>query len=160
MQGSDIIKELRQQGWIVVERPPRTLRLPREIAAKHPNLPNDLSEFLSGLDSCVNATQTAWFLCEADYAGTSGSAFRWNEWEQMSLAAADGDSKLITEIRMFWDAHLPISISVDDGYAYHAVRTTANEFGQIVEGREPLFEEASVVAESFAAFMSTFLRRA
>jgi hypothetical protein len=47
--------------------------------------------------------------------------------------------------------------SVHDGYAYHAVCTDDDRFGQVVEGHEPLFEEALPVADSFESFLSAFL---
>lgn len=153
MHRSDYLQRLRQQGWAVTERPGQKLRLPPEVAARHPNVPRSLAEFLGGLAACVDATQTAWFLCEADYAGTAGAAFRWDEWELMSLDAACGDPLLIAEVRGFWDAHLPFLLSVRSGYEYYAVRTAADGFGRVVAGREPEFEEASVVTESFEHFL-------
>ena len=93
----------------------------------------------------MNANQTEWFLCEADFAGTSGSAFRWDEWEQMSLQAAGDDAQFAAKVRAFWDEQLPFMLSVRDGYAYYAIRTSANGFGRIIGGREPEFEDASVV---------------
>ena len=157
MERSDLIQSLRQHGWAVTERPSQQLRLPPEVAARHPKLPKSLATFLGGLSACEDATQTTWFLCEADYAGTGGAAFRWDEWERMSLDAAGDDLRLVAEVRAFWDAHLPFLLSVRDGYAYHAVRTATDGFGRVVAGREPEFEEASVVAESFGEFLSSLL---
>jgi hypothetical protein len=75
----------------------------------------------------------------------------------MSLKAADRDSELIAEVREFWDAHLPFLMSVDDGYSYYAIRTATDGFGQVVAGREPEFEEATAVAESFDRFLGSLL---
>lgn len=154
MNRAEAIHRLRQLGWAVVERPERPFRLPPEVANRHRSLPASLTHFLSGLSSCNNDTETAWFLCEADYAGTSGAAFRWDEWERMSLEAADDDSEVADAARAFWDAHLPFVLSVRDGYAYFAIRTAADGFGRVVAGREPEFEEASEVARSFEDFLS------
>src|SRR6185369_17380775 len=98
-------------------------RLPATIAARYPRLPNPLVEFLSGLARCVDSSQTTWFLCQCDYEGKSDSAFRWNEWEQLSLDAARGDGGYISAICAFWDSHFPFLFSVHSGYAYHAVCT-------------------------------------
>ncbi|HZZ80014.1 MAG TPA: hypothetical protein VFE62_15955 [Gemmataceae bacterium] len=154
MKQSDLIDRLRKSGWEVVTRPDRALRLPPEISARHSKLPAALTKFLGSVDSCINETQTAWFLCEADYAGTSGAAFRWDEWEQLSLNAAGDDGRFAAKVRAFWDAHLPFLLSVRDGYAYFAIRTAADGFGRIVRGCEPEFEEASQIANSFEEFLS------
>ena len=159
MNRADILARFRRRGWTVEERPRSRLRLPDPIAARYPNLPVALVEFLGGLSSCDNASQTAWFLCEADYWGTSGAAFRWDEWERMSLAAWDGDRHGIAKVQAFWDSHFPFMLSVQFGYAYYAVCTTADEFGRVVTGREPEFEYVSPVAESFELFLSFLLSK-
>jgi len=94
---------------------------------------------------------------QSDYEGMSGAAFRWDEWERLSLDAACDDAKFITEIRAFWDCHFPFLFSVHSGYAYHAICTAADQFGHVVEGYEPLFEEALPVADSFESFLTAFL---
>lgn len=77
-------------------------------------------------------------------------AFSWNSFEQMSLEAAEGDTNLENEVKLFWNAHLPIMMSVGGCYEYYAI--TLND-GNIVHGSEPEFEESSIVAESFADFL-------
>ena len=154
MKRADIIRRLEKQGWKVAKRSGRSLRLPIEVVVRYPKLPPTLTEFLGGLSSCENQTQTAWFLCEADYDGTSGAAFRWDEWERISLEAAEDDAGLVDAVREFWNEHLPFLLSVRDGYAYFAVRTAADGFGQVVTGCEPEFEEVSPVAGTFEEFLS------
>lgn len=154
MNRADIIRRLQKQGWNVTKRPGRSFRLPPDVVARYPKLPPRFTEFLGGLSSCENQTQTAWFLCEADYGGTTGAAFRWDELEQMSLEAAKDDRRLGEAVRGFWNEHLPFLLSVRDGYAYFAIRTAADGFGRVVTGREPEFEEASQVADSFEEFLS------
>ena len=156
MNRAAIITQLREQGWTVEAHEGQSFRLPAIIAARYPRLPASLAEFLSGLKQCVDSSQTTWFLCQCDYEGTSGSAFRWDEWEQLSLDAADGDAGFSSEIRAFWDSHFPFLFSVHSGYAYHAVCTAADHFGQVVEGYEPAFEEVVPVADSFESFIARF----
>ncbi|MEW6306287.1 MAG: SMI1/KNR4 family protein [Verrucomicrobiota bacterium] len=156
MNRASVITRLRDQGWTVEEQPGQQFGLPAAIAARYPRLPDSLVEFLSGLRQCADRSETTWFLCQSDYEGTSGLAFRWDEWEQLSLDAAGGDASLISEIRAFWDSHFPFLFSVHSGYAYHAVCTAADKFGQVVEGFEPEFEEVSVVADSFESFITKF----
>jgi hypothetical protein len=159
MNRATAIHQLRLRGWTVQEKPGQTFHLPVAISARYPRLPDSLFEFLSGLTQCVDQSQTTWFLCQSDYEGTSGAAFRWNEWEQLTLEAAQDDPKCKAEVRAFWDVHFPFLISVHSGYAYHAVCISTDRFGQVVEGSEPLFEETSPVADSFESFLKKFLNR-
>lgn len=154
MKRTEFLHRLKARGWKVGEEEegPCRFQVPIAIAARHLNLPEDFVEFLSGLGSCVSADETTWFLCRSDYEGRSDSAFRWDEWEQMSIDAAEEDADDLAVVRGFWDEHLPFLLSVGDGYAYYAIRTASEGFGRVVEGHEPMFEEASVVAESFSEF--------
>src|SRR5689334_13282771 len=61
--------------------------------------------------------------------------------------AAAGDT-----VRRFWDAHLLFALAVQSDYDFLALRTSAPNAGAVVHGFAPAFEEASVVAASFAAF--------
>jgi hypothetical protein len=65
--------------------------------------------------------EKAWLLTEADFAGTSGSAYAWNEWEQQSLEAAGSDEAWKATIVSFWDDHLSILFSTRSGYAFFAL---------------------------------------
>ena len=67
--------------------------------------------------------ETGWFLCIDDFNGTSDSAYTWNEFEQISLQAAEDshDEEWKRSIIQFWDDHLPIFLSVRSGYAYYAI---------------------------------------
>jgi hypothetical protein len=156
MNRAAIITHLREQGWTVEAQEGQSFRLPATIAARYPRLPDSLVEFLSGLKQCADASKTTWFLCQSDYEGTSGSAFRWDEWERLSLDAARGDAGYISEIRAFWDSHFPVLFSVHSGYAFHAVCTASGRFGQVVEGHEPEFEEVLPIADSFESFITAF----
>jgi hypothetical protein len=78
-------------------------------------------------------------------------------WDGALIDAARGDPKFITGIRAFWDCHFPFMSSVYSGYAYHAICTGADQFWWVVEGYEPLFEEALPVADSFERFLARFL---
>ena len=155
----DVVSELRRLGWSVEERSGGVLRLPQEVLTRYPQLPATLIEFLGRVVSCVNSSETAWFLCEADFSGTGESAYCWNEWEIMSLEAADGDEQLLSVVRSFWDSHFPFFMSVADGYSYYAVDTSQEGFGQIVTGCEPEFEDAEIIAESFERFLVDLIAR-
>ncbi|MBC1996684.1 SMI1/KNR4 family protein, partial [Listeria seeligeri] len=106
--------------------------------------------FYRQLNLCSNAGDTCWFLSEGDFLENEDDAFSWNSFEQMSLEAAEGDKNLENKVRLFWNAHLPIMMSVGGCYEYYAIHLTN---GNIVHGSEPEFEESSIVAESFADFI-------
>ena len=157
MNRTEAISRLREIGWTVKEKNGHAFRLPAVIMSRYPKLPLSLVDFLSGLVICADNSKTSWFLCQSDYDGTSNSAFRWDEWEQLSLKAAYGDVKWIKETRVFWDCHFPFLFSVHSGYAFRAICITGDQFGQVVEGHEPEFEEVWFVADSFEAFLPKFI---
>ena len=66
----------------------------------------------------------------------------------MSLqAAADaGDTVWQADIRRFWDAYIPVGLSVGGAYEYYAIRVSD---GVVVHGAEPEFEEVEEAAASF-----------
>ena len=61
-------------------------------------------------------------------------AWQWNEWELLSLKAAENDAAWKDEIRKFWDGHSPVFLSLEGGYAYYAISIKE---GSIVYGSEP-----------------------
>ena len=152
MNRDEVLSVLRQSGWKVTASPDAEFILPDEISQRYPSVPREILAFLSCLQLCTNPDETAWFLTRSDFEGAGGSAFRWNEFECMSLDAADGDPQWQSDIRSFWDSHFPFMLSVKSGYAYFAVCLTPEKLGTVVSGCEPEFEEASEVSTSFAEF--------
>lgn len=104
----------------------------------------------------VSSDETMWFLCAEDFDIQGDKAFQWNEWELISLTSAEGDTKWQSEIREFWDNHLPIIMSVKGEYSYYAI---AIKDGSIVHGAEPEFEECEIVAASFMDFMEKIVKK-
>src|SRR5262245_26097200 len=141
------IDALRALGWTVrVADEPH--RLQAAIDNRYPAIPSALRSFLEHIEQAERGGEQVWFLTSADYAGTSGSGFAWNEWEQMESEANPGAA---TEIRTFWDAHLPILLSVEGDYSYLAVcvdKASAN-YGYVVQGYAPEFRETSTLFRSF-----------
>jgi hypothetical protein len=144
------IARLRGLDWQCIEVDQKR-EFPEHIRKRYKCIPREYIEFVESLMECTNTTNTQWFLSLDDFAGTSGYAFAWDEWERMSLESAEEDPELIRSIREFWDAHLPIHFDVSDGYAYHAIRLSD---GVVVAGREPEFEETEEVASSFLDFLA------
>lgn len=146
------IHRLRGLGWSCRWHA-EPVELPASLRARYPWLPSDYLDFVCGLDECVSPDETRWILAPSDFDIREHHAWRHDEWEQLSLDSADGDSDVMAEIRSFWDGHFPISLGVGDGYSFHALRV-ADGSGSVVMGREPEFEDTSDVAVSFTQFLS------
>ncbi|WAA64840.1 hypothetical protein [Microbacterium oxydans] len=135
------IERLREAGW-TCEPPtsaegdvPSALRTASETAIR----------WVSSFSLLSSSDETVWFLSRDDYSTGAVSTFAWNEWEQLSIQAATTDDEALAVSR-FWERHLPILLSVRNGYEYLAVR----DDGAVVHGTEPEFEEAVVVFPHFA----------
>lgn len=140
---------LAARGWRLVQHVPPD-GWSEVIATRYPWVPPDIRDAMVELKEVVSPDETCWLLTSNDYSGRSESAFVWNEWERQSIEAAGDDLEWVEQIKSFWDQHLPIALSVKDGYAYHALR----EDGSIVSGREPEFEETSPTAPTYLAFIN------
>ncbi|MHC9042961.1 hypothetical protein ACYX8G_00155 [Microbacterium saperdae] len=112
-------------------------------AALH-TAPETVIRWASSFSVLSNSDDTVWFLSRDDYSTDAEGTFAWNEWEQLSIQAATSDDEAATVSR-FWKRHLPILLSVRNGYEYLAVR----DDGAVVHGTEPEFEEAVVVFSHF-----------
>jgi hypothetical protein len=156
----DFLTALGSLGWSVVKRNRGLVELNEEITTRYHQLPGDYLRFLSAVEFCANGDQTAWFLCESDYNGVGNSAYRWNEFEAQALEAAAGDETWEREIRDFWSDQFPILLSTKNGYAFLAIRVSGTDFGQIVVGREPDYQDVDVVASSFGELVRSIVSAA
>lgn len=146
-----LLTRLQSQGW-QIDLYDRPHPLPPVLTARYPALPAPWRDWLRTVRRMVHRSETAWFLCAGDYAGRTDSAFRWNEWELLSLESAAGDDAWSREIRAFWDRHLPILQSVAHGYAYCALDLLD---GSVVCGAEPEFEDCRPAASSLPALLES-----
>ncbi|WP_309380183.1 SMI1/KNR4 family protein [Cerasicoccus frondis] len=153
MHYEDAYKSLSALGWRIRPRTNRNRFIDGEVADRYKEIPKPIENFLSGISECVSPSEQSWFLCEADFAETSDASFSWNEWENMSLEAADGDTDLTTEITRFWSEYFPFYFSVDGEYQFYAASLRKEDFGVIVHGAEPEFEEVTKVFEDFSDFL-------
>ena len=149
------LTHLQTHGWSLRRNAAPGPGLPEIFEKRYRRCPEDWLRFLAAVRSLVRADEGAWFLCAEDYALQTSGAFRWDEWEHLSLAAAGDDQAWAREIRAFWDGHLPILLSVSGGYAYYAL---SMEDGSVVHGAEPEFETCQLAAKSFGDFMEQVLR--
>jgi hypothetical protein len=123
--------------------------LSENILARY-NIPDEYKTFLENIKTCTNSEENIWFLCIDDYSEKSEDAFRWNEFEIISLEAAGNDVELINEIKNYWNKHLPIIFNVKGQYEYYAINV---ENKKIVYGYEPEFEESEIVANNFGELL-------
>src|SRR5437868_4112791 len=140
----DPLKDLAQIDWRI-ERLPAPKALPDEITVRYPWLPETYRKLIEEAKSVVSPSDKAWLLTVCDYSNTSDGAYAWNEWERQSLDAAADDEQWQRRIREFWDAHLPIVMSVKSGYSYFAIEYPSLK---IVAGNEPEYEETIEIAGS------------
>ena len=86
MELEEFLAWARGKGWTVEERPV-PLSLPEGLTARYP-VPEDYRRFLERVLLCSGPMETEWFLCEEQYRQEDPDAMRWNECEELSLAAA------------------------------------------------------------------------
>ncbi len=143
-----------------VVRTERQANLSQTILDRYQNLPKDYLTFLADLEYCVTKDEKSWFNTIGDFNGTTDNGFRWNEFEIMILDAYENETneevkaEETSEIIEFWDNHIPFLMSCKNFYCYFAICLLADNYGQIVYGNEPEFEETETVATDFLEFMT------
>jgi hypothetical protein len=151
------IDTLSRLGW-TARASDKPTPLPAAIDERYPDIPSSVRSFLEHIEQCVRGGEQVWFLTSADYAGTSGSGFAWNAWE--ALESEDADTAEAADISAFWNAHLPILLSVQGDYTYLAVcvdKSSAN-YGFVVQGYSPEFRETSTLCRSFDELLEQIKR--
>jgi hypothetical protein len=130
-------------------------KLPKKIIERY-NIPEGYRRFLENVKTCTNAEESIWFLCTDDYLEEEENAFRWNEFEMLSLDADGGDKELIKGIKDYWKKHLPIIYNIKEEYKYYAIET---ETGKVVYGKEPEYEESEVIANNFEELLGKIIKK-
>ena len=146
------LERLTERGWTRVASRPSSLQPPSRCAP----IPDELLRFIASFDVLCSADETQWFLSIADYHRRE-EGFSWDEFESMSLEAAAGDVQWQQAITSFWNAHLPVFMRVDGEYAFAAYCCAGENAGHYVSGREPEFEEVSVIGRNLAEFQAWVL---
>lgn len=154
MENAAFIQLLSQQGWDI-QLNKDTSDTDNLTNERVNNAPEEFRDFMKLFDLCANETDDTWFLSYKDYNNQTDSAFPWNEFENQSLDAAEADQ--IDGVKQFWECHLPILMSVKNGYQYIAIGIGEQHANKIFYGREPEYEEAVLVANSFAEFKEHYV---
>ena len=138
---------LEKEGWKITMRETEAA-VPEEISDRYP-APAAWAAFIAPVSECVSGDGKVRFLTFEDYQ-TQRDGFRWNEPELRSTEAAGNDHEMRAAVTGFWNYHLPIVLNVAGDYTYYAIDT---QFGSVVCGTAPEYEEPHVAAESFPAFI-------
>lgn len=125
----------------------KQLMLPEEVTKRYKNIPKEWLDFISNFQEIMNSSENMWFLTFNNYIG---NVWRYNDFEKISIEAADGDEEWIKSIESFWNNTFPIIMSVGGDYQYYAIEINS---GKIFQGCEPEFEEITYVANSFIEFI-------
>ncbi|MFF2890164.1 SMI1/KNR4 family protein [Paenibacillus sp. NPDC057967] len=153
---SEFIIWANENGWDISRKSEFQLNVNSNITTRYKEIPTKFLDFLSVVETCISPNEKTWFMCENEFNNNSDGAFRWNEFELLSLEAAADDRNWQTEITSWWDNHLPIVMSVDGGYSFYAIDLSKDK-GAIVRGYEPEFEEAEKVADSLEHFLELLM---
>ena len=143
----------KNNGWNVIMENNNIENMPKDILERYA-VPVEYKIFLENIKICINAEENVWFLCFDDYLEKEEDSFRWNEFETISLDAADNENELINEIKNYWNKHFPIIMSVKNDYEYYAINI---ENKKIVYGYEPEFEESEIMANNFEEFLDKII---
>lgn len=147
-------KWAKSNGWRV-EPAGENRGLPKAVSERYVHIPSDWIDFIQSFKVCINGENNLYFLLPEDFDDeVPESAFRWNEFELISLESAAGDGKWQTDIRAFWDNCLPVVMSVAGDYHYYAIGIKT---GEIFDGWAPEFEEIEIVAASFTDFIENII---
>lgn len=155
-KSNEFIKWAKDKGWDITFKLKSELELNNSLITRYKGISSCYVEFLKAVKQCITPSEKTWFLCEDNYNNISNIAFKWNEFELISLEAAEDDREWKEEIVSWWDKHLPIVMSVGEGYSFYAI-DLVDDIGSIVQGFEPEFEEVEKVANSIEDFFDLII---
>ncbi|MFC4305324.1 SMI1/KNR4 family protein [Cohnella boryungensis] len=143
-----------ENGWDIAGKSGFELNLSSSVISRYKDIPNEFLDFLRRVKRCITPNEKTWFNCEDEFNNSSDLAFKWNEFEVLSLEAAMDDSIWKSQITAWWDNYVPIVMSVEGGYSFYAIDLTN---GAIVRGYEPEFEEVDKVASTLEQFLELIM---
>ena len=156
----DIMSRLKnwfiQQEWKVIINPDKSVKLSSASTKRYSTMDAEYFTFLKSFQRVISNDERTWFLCANEYNEISDLAFKWNEFELLSLEAAQGDDEWKGEIEAWWKHKLPIIMSVKNGYSFYAIDLDS-ETSAIIKGEEPEFEEAEIVTKDFYEFLNMLM---
>lgn len=145
------------RNWKVITNDNMDVMLSCEFQKRYKNIDTEYFEFLKCFKRVISKDERTWFLCADEYNESSDFAFKWNEFELLSLEATQDDDEWKKEIEEWWTNKLPIILSVKSGYSFYAIDLDSDT-GTIVKGIEPEFEETEIIANSFYEFLNMVIQ--
>ena len=144
----------KNHGWNV-ELSEIKRELPKAVTERYKFIPAEWIDFIGCFNVCINAENNLYFQLAEDFEEQAdNSGFRWNEFELISLDAAEGDENWQADIREFWDNYIPVVMSVEGDYHYYAIGIKT---GEVFDGWAPEFEEPEIVAAGFEDFIGKII---
>ena len=143
---------LKQNNWNIKYNCKKEIALNPAFTNRYQVIDNEYMEFLKKYKAVMSKDDKVWFLCCDVYNDVADLAFKWNEYEILSLEAADDDDEWKSEIEQWWNGKMPIIMSVRDNYSFYAIDLN-DKVGSIVRGEEPEFEETELISNSFYEFL-------
>ncbi|WP_108868936.1 SMI1/KNR4 family protein [Aquimarina aquimarini] len=154
----EFYKKLTNGGFKVVKNL-KEFEISKKILERYVNLPAEYLIFLRGFESITNMSDTIWFNSNNDFNAESDNEFKWNEFELLSLEWSEDDDDELINIVDFWKNHIPIILSVKDGFQFLAICLENEKYGEIVHGREPVFEDVTKICNSFNELIYLFEKK-
>ena len=141
-------QKLKNGGFEIVKNR-NQLEIPKKLVERYTNIPTEYFLFLKSFETIANSSDTAWFNSLQDFNEQSDSEYKWNEFEILSLEWSEDDDEELVNVAEFWNHHIPILLSVKDGFQFLAISFTNENYGEIVHGQEPVFEEVTKICNNF-----------
>jgi hypothetical protein len=112
---SEFISWAKDNEWDIIVKSEAELKLNDSLTSRYKQIPESYIEFLKIIKQCFTPNEKTWFICEDEYNNNSDIAFKWNEFEILSLEAAEKDKGWKTEITSWWNKY-GVSVKYKDGY--------------------------------------------
>ena len=154
----ELIDALAQNGWQIRRRdeicPPQN----EFLDGRFKNLSEDFYRFVCYFEILSDAADAVWFVSARDYAssGADEAEVCYEDFEKDSLECAANDAQRAA-VSAFWSGCLPFLFSVRGERCFAGILTQGVDAGKIVFGAEPIYEDASIIAQSFEEFIALFL---
>ncbi|MBE7646789.1 SMI1/KNR4 family protein [Tenacibaculum finnmarkense genomovar ulcerans] len=154
----NINEKLIRGGFKTVEYQIET-DISRNLLTRYENLPIEYLTFLKSFKEITNKTDTTWFNLKREFDELTENEFKWNEFELMSLEWCDDDNDELKKIEEFWNQHVPIIMSTEDGFQFLAICLENEKYGEIVHGMEPEFENIKKICDNFNELLDKIEKR-
>ena len=156
MENRIFIEQLCNKGWNIKTVDISNLVINSSAKGRVTKTIEEYKEFLKIFSLCSNREDNIWFLSYQDFSKNDENSFSWNEFECQSIDSAL-DEEMLSDIKSFWDKHLPILMSVKNGYSYVAIGIGEFNNGKIFYGTEPEYEDVAIIANSFYEFKEKYI---